>query len=113
MSNDALQKLLEFEKMEKGHKESFFDIKKEFATKKIELLKKQCGEKTDLRIAGIQDVQKNGYTPELVKKCLDKKIALHEKNIQEWSALCEQKREKMKSWVEKNKIEREAFKKGL
>ena len=113
MSNNVLNKAVELAKMCKKHKEAFFDTKKECATKKIELLKKQHGDKADLHIAALEDVQKNGYSPELVKKCLEKKIALCEKHAQEWADLCKCKEEKMKSVCEKNKQEVEAFKKSL
>lgn len=113
MANEILSKVIDFIKMEKKHKEDLFNIKKEFKTKKIDLKKNHCAQKADLCIAELEEIQKNGFNPEIIKSNLKKKVALHEKQLQECEDLCKQKDQKIKEWREKNTQERENFKKGL
>lgn len=75
--------------------------------------KKQCLENADLCIQELEDIKKHGYSEELIKKYLEKKIVVHEKHIQEREQLCEQKRNECKKIIEQNAQERERFKKEL
>jgi hypothetical protein len=113
MSRDALNDTIEFVKMEKHHKERWFDFKKEFKAKKIELLKKHHNERADLCIAELEDIQNNDFTPALIKEYLEKKIALHERQIDECKHLCKQQEQRAKEIHEKNDEERARFKEGL
>jgi len=61
MANDQfkyLNKVIEFTKLEKKHKEDLFGIKKDFVSKKLELKKKHCLEKKDLHIESLEYLQK-------------------------------------------------------
>lgn len=108
--NNALNKTINFLKMEKEHKRRWLDFKKEYKIKILDLMKDHEGEKFDLCISNLQDIEKNGYSNELITKHLNKAIYLHEKQLKECEEIYKQKYEKAQQIKEKNDKERESFK---
>lgn len=106
-----LHQTIEFVKMEKEHKNRWSDLKKEYINKKCDLKKRHCNEKTDLCLAELTEIQKSGWSDDIIKKYLKEKLGLHERQIQERQKLCEEKQRAAERLLEKNKGERESLRK--
>lgn len=109
------EKALEFNRMEKKHKDDWFNFMKDSESEKIGLVKKNHDECADLKARHIQnEIDNPGMSKEsMMKKCLDEVVALHEKQGKEWEAMAKAHYGKKQAICEKHKKELASFKAGL
>ena len=108
-----IKKMIEFLTMGKKAKEEKFTLMGEFEKKRADLLKKHHSEKDALCIAELEEILSNGFSEELVKKYLLKKVDLCEKHQQEEEQMWKEAHDKCAEVHARNKKNREEFKKSL
>jgi hypothetical protein len=109
---------IEFNTMEKGHKNDWFNFMETNVGHKVKLLKGQHNDWVDFRNHQIKeyekmdDCSKDAKETHLDKK-LHKAIALHEKHVKQWEKLTDDRYDETKKLCEKHKKELMNFKDKL
>ncbi len=109
----AIDNLIAYNKMEKGHTYDWVELSRKFHDAKSKLIEKHHIECADLHDEMLHLIKKEGCSEDVFEEKLDHKIALHEKQVEEWRALCEGHSKDAMKFYHAHKQELEQFKKHV
>jgi DNA-directed RNA polymerase beta' subunit len=102
--------IVAFIKMEKVHKEDWFNFAKKKNDNKFDLLVKHHDEMADAQVQHIMAMGTAVSIEDAMATKLQDMIALHEAQVQEWKAMCDADRSEATTIYNKHKTELTAFK---
>lgn len=110
----GIDKLIEFKKMEKFHKDDWFYFTKSIHNAKYDMLRRDHDEWVDFGIQNLMELKNTKdfsaeTKNELFENQLKKAIALHKKQLADWKSFCEKNQIKGKELRKKHAAQLNAF----